>query len=280
MSGGHSIERLLTRFGNHLVDVKVDIWSAKKPRMTALGFHQYFGCSQEFDVLGRMCMEHEVTLVVPTFPGRYPSAFLDGQPGYELSTFLSLVMQIAERYQSNKNCLIGHGFGGILCLAAVRARLLRPDAMILDEVPISGSWHASPIQALTRSLSNLNADNPQELQSAILAAVEEKGFGPYSPEWANAMIRPVGNSFRTILDPALALANWQDFNFTGFLEKSKIPLSIFGIDQGDVMPNLLKTAIPLNPNVRIFKYSGPSKPGFSTTSYLILRTFLPTILDN
>lgn len=279
MSAGHSTENLLARFGNNLVPVKVDIWSAKKPRMTALGFHQYFGNSQEFDVLGRKCMDQDVTLVVPTFPGRHPSAFLDGQPAYELSTFLSLMMQIAERYQSNKNCLIGHGFGGLLCLAAVRARLLRPDAIILDEVPISGTWHASPIQELTHSLSNLIAGDPDELQSAILGIVEEKGFGPYSPEWAKSMIRPAGNSFRTILDPALALANWPDFNFTGFIEQSAIPISIFGAENGDTMPHLLKTAIALNPNVRIFKYSGPHKPGFDVTSYIILHSILQSIID-
>ena len=279
MSGQYSTENLLARFGSDLVPVKVDIWTAKKPRMTAICFHEYFGTSEEFHVLGQRCAERDITVVAPALPGRHPSAFFTGRLRYELPTFLSLMLQIAERYQSNKNCLIGHGFGGLLCLAAVRAKLLRPDAIILDEVPLTGSWQASPMQALTHLLSNLSADDPETLSLKILLAAKENGFGQFSPNWAKSLIRPLGGSFRTILDPALATAAWPDFDFTAYLEKCSTETTVFCCDQGTVMPNLVKTAVPLNPNIRIFKYSGPFKPGFAITSYPIINSIFRNIID-
>lgn len=275
----HVTESLLARFGSQLAEVKVDIWSAQKPKLTAICFHEYFGGPEEFEALGQRCANHDITVIAPTFPGRYPSAFFTGQLRYELRTFLSLLLQICERYQTSRNCLIGHGFGGLLCLAAVRAKFLRPDALVLDEVPLSGSWQASSMQQVTRALGNLTADDPETLASSILTIAKANGFGPYSVNWAKSLVRPIGDSYGTILDPALATASWPDFDFTAFLEKSTVPTFIYCSQQGEMMPKLVQSAIPANPNARIFTYSGPNKPGFALTSFPIIQTIFGSIID-
>lgn len=270
---------VLIRIDHHFIPVQVDVWAPDNPKMTAICFHQYFGTTEEFSLLGQHFAERGITLVAPLLPGRVPSAFLKDGLRYDLATFLRLLIQVCERYQTTKNCLIGHGFGGLLCLAAARARLVRPHALVLQDVPLRGNWRDSRVGQTTAALASLTDPLADPLERQILATVAAHGLGPYSPQWAKALIRPSGSGYRTKLDPQLAAAEWPDFDFTAFLEQTKLPTAIFCREPGGLMTHFRRTAIAQNAECRLFEYESPVLPGYGVTYSPIIKMISANLFD-
>jgi pimeloyl-ACP methyl ester carboxylesterase len=270
---------VLIRIDHHLMPIQVDVWAPDNPKMTAICFHQYFGSTQEFSLLGHHLAERGITLVAPLLPGREPSAFLRGGLRYDLATFLRLFIQVCERYQTTKNCLIGHGFGGLLCLAAARARLVRPHALILQEVPLRGNWRASGLAETTAALAGLADLQAEPLERKMLESVQAQGLGTYSPEWAKSLLRPSASGFRTKLDPQLAAAQWPDFDFTDFLERTEKPTGIYCDQSGGLMAQFRPTGIPNNSNCSLAEYASPFSPGFGATYSQIINVLFNNVFD-
>ena len=270
---------MLIRIDHHFIPVQVDVWAPDNPKVTAICFHQYFGTTEEFSLLGQLFAARGITLVAPLLPGRVPSAFLKNGLRYDLATFLRILIQVCERYQTTKNCLIGHGFGGLLCLAAARARLVRPHALVLQDVPLRGNWRDSCVGQTTAALAGLTDTHAEPLERQILATVAAHGLGLYSPQWAKALIRPAGYGYRTKLDPQLAAAEWPGFDFSAFLEKTKLPTAIFCREPGGIMTHFRQTAIAQNTKCRLFEYESSFLPGVGVTYKEIFELLFSNVID-
>lgn len=221
MTGTRIRENLLLRIGKGFIGVGVDEWPSEAPRLTAIAVHDYAETADEMAPLAA-CLQADATrFIAPTMPGRAPSAFLGPHYAYDVATMLAVLVALATRYQSQRNCLIGSGAGGLLCLAAVRARLLRPQLLILKDVPPFGSG----------------------LDSRLKDRLDQR-------------IRQ-GEKF----DPQLARIEWPAYNFEDYFSATKVPTICFAAKGSAVQQKFANLADSISPAVKILQHTSPETGG-------------------
>lgn len=264
-------DEILIRFDDIFVPVTVRIWQVPKPRFVAICFHEYFGSAQEFEVFALRCVKENISVVAPEAPGRRPSGFFRSSRAYHTAFFMRYFVQICERYQAPKTILVGHGFGGLLCLAAMRARLVKPFALILQNTDISSPDIGGRLVTLAKTLSLLTDSKLSALSDTVLERVREAGFGSFSSRWAKSLIEERDGYFYTRLDPKLGDADFPEIDFKQYFEFLNVKTAIFSREVERDSENSSDFRSKFSGHIKYFPFSSRFAPGFAVTSGAIIR---------